>query len=63
MLGERKTKFLALEKDDVDGPGWLVELSSFILLLRIEKFLFKKIAPELFEFDEMVDDDTDDEVK
>jgi len=54
---------LAEFKKEYDGPGVLLELSSFILLLKNEKLLFKMTALELFEFDEIDDDDTEDEVK
>ena len=58
---------LAEFKKEYDGPGILLELSSFILLFKIEKLilllLFKMTALELFEFDEIDDDDTEDEVK
>jgi hypothetical protein len=60
---------LAEFKKEYDGPGVLLELSSFILLFKNEKLilllllLFKMTALELFEFVEIDDDDTEDEVK
>ena len=55
---------LAEFKKEYDGPGILLELSSFILLFKNEKLLlFKMTTLELFEFDDIDDDDTEDEVK